>query len=274
MERNFTHVLNDMLEIKLSEYIGQPVKRISLHQATPSIITSKTTVITTVEVESPLLSTMTAEEMSLLKIITDEASNLLWVTGGGLLKGMRPDFALVSGLSRALMLEQPSLKFVVFDTDETTSNPELTASNIISALDQMIKNSAPDFEFIQHEGVVHISRFVPEEAKNQTFRQKQGTQMVSARLEDAKPCQLSIEAIGQLDSIYFRMVEPNEMDLEPGFVEVHVKALGLNAKVKQCSPPKIFRSSLCVVRIFTFSLVESTLLAQPAPRNVVASLPR
>lgn len=230
VERDCTHVLNDMLEIKLSEYVEQPVKRISLHQATPSVIKSKTMVITTVEVESPLLSTMTAEEMSLLKTVTDKASNLLWVTGGGLLKAMRPDFALVSGLSRALMLEQLSLKFVVFDTDETTSNPELTASNIVSALDQMINNSAPDFEFIQHEGVVHISRFVPEEAKNQTFRQKLGTQMVSARFEDAKPCQLSIEAIGQLESIYFRMVEPNEMDLEPSFVEVNVKALGLNAK--------------------------------------------
>lgn len=204
-----------------------------MEKVTPSTITAKATVISTIELETPLLSTMSNQEMSFVKTITDNASNLLWITGGGLLKGSRPDFALVNGLSRSMMLEQPSLKFFTLDIDNLTSKFEESAQNVLSVLKQAIEDPVPDFELMQHDGALHVSRFVPEETMNRTFRQKQGSETVSMPLKEAKPCKLSIESVGQFDSIYFTRQVPDKDTLKPGFVEVDVKSVGLNAKVSR-----------------------------------------
>jgi len=74
-------------------------------------------VLSLVEPEDPLLAVTNDEQMGRVKIMTDNASIILWVTAGDLLGSKSPNFALVQGLSRALMMEQPSLRFLTFDVD-------------------------------------------------------------------------------------------------------------------------------------------------------------
>ena len=101
------------------------------------------------------------------------------------------------------------------------------AEHLIAIIIQ--QSNAIDFEFIQRQGVVHVSRFVPDDALNDIFRQTQGSEVVEMPLQEAKPAKLSIERVGQFDSICFKQVELEE-SLESTAVRVQVTAVGINAK--------------------------------------------
>lgn len=257
-----------MLASKLSDYIGYPVSRVPLGMVAPNHIKPKTTVISTIELEDPLLATMTSGEMTMIKTITDNASHLLWITGGNLLRGSRPDFALASGLSRSIMHEQPSLRFLTYDVDELTSSHEVTASNIVSVLAQAVEDSDPDFEYVQNSGVLHVSRFTPEEGLNRSFRRKLGSETVPMTLEDASPCQIGIENPGQFDSIYFSKNPIAHDVLKPNFIRIEVKSVGLNAKVSATMTSLFIEANS--TRISTHLVVKSTPQMPHVPWNIVA----
>ncbi|RYO93374.1 hypothetical protein DL762_001073 [Monosporascus cannonballus] len=185
-------------------------------------------VVSFLELEEPLLATSTDAEMRAVKEITDNASALVWITGGGLLTGSAPTRGLASGLSRAVMVEQPALKFVTFDVDDIHTKVELTSRNIINTL---LRSSigGEDREFVQKDGVVHISRYAPDDGLNELFGQKQGLQARRMTLEEANNVQLAIGVDGQLDSLFFKQI-PASQALGPDDVEVEVRAVGLNAK--------------------------------------------
>ena len=219
--------LSEAITKEISEITGQPVTRLTLSEVVKDSITSGATVFSLIECNGPVLSASTDDEMQRVKIITNNASNIVWVTGGNLLDVPKPDFALVSGLARALVLEQPSLKFFTFDVDDIHSHVQQTTGHLIATLRQ--QSNAIDFEFIQRQGVVHVSRFSPDDALNDIFRQRQGTEVVEMPLQKAKPAKLSIERVGQFDSIYFKQVEL-EGSLASTAVRVQVTAVGINAK--------------------------------------------
>lgn len=222
--------LNELSEAvmkNLLEVTGRPVTRLAMNEVTENSIAPGATVFSFIECYKPVLSTATDDEMYRIKLITNNATNIVWVTGGNLLEATRPDFALVSGLARALMLEQPSLKFFTFDVDDLVSHVEQTAERLVSILTQ--KRNSLDFEFIQRQNIVHVSRFVPDDTLNESFRQKQGGGIIEMPLQEAKPVKLSIERVGQFDSLFFRQ-EKLQTHLEAKLVQVQVASVGLNAK--------------------------------------------
>jgi hypothetical protein len=171
---------------------------------------------------------MNGEQMDRVKIMADNASIILWVTAGDLLGGKSPNFAHVQGLSRALMMGQPSLRFLTFDVDNIQRRTNRTTGNIASVL----KRSADglhDYEYIERDGVVHTRRFIPDHQLNDFFRQKQGAESIGLPISVAKPAQISIKNPGQFDTIYFKQIKLPET-LRAGEVQVEVKVIGLNAK--------------------------------------------
>jgi hypothetical protein len=212
------------------------VKSYSIDQINSDTIPKHAKVISVIEAEKPFLVNMEGEEMAHFKGITDNADDLVWVTGGSLLSGEQPEFSIAYGLSRALMLEQPSLKFSVFDVDTSFQDLEHTAQNIIGTLFDKFSagHVQTDFEFMQDkEGLVHVSRFVPDETLNQTFRERMGGDKTMTALGDAGAVRLCIEKPRYFETLYFNQQDAKKvgLDLGEGFVEVDVKAVGLNAKV-------------------------------------------
>jgi hypothetical protein len=221
---------NEALAKHLSTELGQNVKRVLLQNLTKSMITAKSLVISTIELSRPVLSSLTGEEMQSVKCITDNALSLLWLTGGNNMEGSRPDFALMSGLSRALMLEQPSLQITMLDLDIATPTLQ-TLQNITIVLRQSAESTSPDAEYVQKNDLLHISRMVPEEDMNRSFRDRQGLVPSLTPLSEAKPARLTIGTVGQFDTLAFSRESPDLLDLKPGTVEIEVKSVGLNAKV-------------------------------------------
>lgn len=225
VERPSAHSLNDVLGQRLQE-LGLQVDRVSFDALTS--ITPRSTVIMTAELDEPLLVSMNDAENARVKLITDTAANIVWVTGGNILRAEKPDFALINGLSRALVLEQPSTKIVTYDVDQAAVDTVRTADNIIGALRQVLQSESPDFEYVQREGSAHCSRFEPDQTLNRSWCSKQTGTTQDATVADARNTKLHIEHPGQFDTIRFVPVEPTPLASDG--VQVDVRSVGLNAK--------------------------------------------
>ncbi|KFA72420.1 hypothetical protein S40288_08039 [Stachybotrys chartarum IBT 40288] len=203
------------------------VTTINLHAIEEGTIPSGSTVFSLVELLRPVLSKATNEEAARIRLITNNASRLNWVTSGNLLDGSRPDFGLAAGMSRALMMEQPSLRFMIYDIDDITIEKERTFENLAHLLS--VDGDAGDYEYMQRHGVVHISRFVPDSYLNTDFRQKVGNQLLDASFCEMKPAQLSIEKPGNFDTIHYKQLSL-PLGIAPDHIQVSIKTYGLNAK--------------------------------------------
>ncbi|TLD11638.1 hypothetical protein PspLS_11510 [Pyricularia sp. CBS 133598] len=242
VERNPDHKLNSELALHVAKLTDKPAKRVTLDRVTPELAAAQATVIATVELEDALLADVKDGDFAQIKALTDNCTNLIWVTGGGLADGTRPEQAVVFGLSRALMMEQPSLRFFVVGVDSESVAAETMAKQVVGVAKQALLNDVePDFEFVQDGrgiGVLQVSRFVPDDSMNSTFRQRQpnAAQTLEMRLGDAHPCRLSLDrpvAANMTDAFVFTQdirQKSHEYNLKEDEVEVRVLTVGLHAR--------------------------------------------
>ncbi|KAI1824887.1 reducing type I polyketide synthase 10 [Xylaria intraflava] len=218
--------LGSALAGALRELQGSSVARSTLSQLSEAHIPQGTIVFNLCEAKTPLLSTISDDDMRSVKLMTDNSSSLVWVTGGNILG--KPDFALVSGLARAVGMEQPSLKFFTYDIDEPESaDVNATAKNLISVLNQ--RNAKLDMEFSQRKNAVHVSRFVPDEGINEAFRNKQGLEPSMVSIGEVKDLRLNIERASQFDTIYFKEQQAAQ-SIPADHIRIKVASVGMNAK--------------------------------------------
>ena len=219
--------LGSVLADNLRLIQGYWVRRILLHNLTPEHVPKGTTVFSLCELTSPLLSSICDQDMERVKTMTDRAASLVWVTGGNIMQGGNPDFGLVSGLARAVGMEQPSLKFYTYDIDNTESDVDATAQHLISCLNQ--SSPKPEMELVQRNGVVHTSRFIPDDGVNASFRSKQGLEHLTLSLAEAEDVRLSIERPSQYDTIFFAQLEA-ATSISLSEIRIKVASVGINAK--------------------------------------------
>lgn len=207
------------------------VQKVCLQDVSPGIIDPGSTVVSTVDLVEPVTETLDSHKLRYLQAIFESASNLIWLSGGRLFQAHNPNQAPIVGLARAVMLEQPAFRFLYIDIDLNTVELEALKGNVITVLRQTITSPAFDLEYLQDKGVLHVSRLVPERQLNKQFQAKEDSQVVELPLSEAGRCQLGIARVGQIDSLHFVQQTDMQPGLEPGFVEVHVSNIGLNAKV-------------------------------------------
>ncbi|KAK0622032.1 putative polyketide synthase [Bombardia bombarda] len=200
-------------------------------------VTAETVVISLLELEHEFLATVSSDDMNRLRKITNVVTSLTWLNGGNMLGAPNPDLTLTNGLSRALMLEQPSLRFTVLDVGSAS-----LSANSISALYTVSENvtrtlathcTTDDTEFIQLNSLLYVSRFAPDMAINTLFRQRlepQSETLQSATLASVSPAKLSIGQVGVTDTMHFQQVVEPKTTPAAGFVDVDLRAVSLNAK--------------------------------------------
>ncbi|KAI2712011.1 hypothetical protein CBS147332_5647 [Penicillium roqueforti] len=210
-------------------FVAEDISSARLDEVTEEMI-SQSTVISLLEMETPFIPTMTPEEMMRFKIVTDNAAELIWLTGASTVTGDAPDLSLSSGLSRALMLEQPALRFVVLDVGKHPSGTGRDA--ICTKVEHIltVEDTADDKEFVWHNGLLHVSRFLPDTTLNDLFSKRRTDEVDTMTLAEASPAQLAIKRVGITDSIYFQRLANPPTEIPSGQVEIEVKAVSLNAK--------------------------------------------
>ena len=229
VERGDETRFNDALVPQLAEKFDSHVDRVSLSQLTKAAFTPGTTIVCTVELHEPMLNTLSETEMSSMKIMTDNAAFILWIHGGGNINATRPDLAMVTGFSRSLVLEQPSLRFFTYDIENPDKDIQDSITNILATMDDLHDDDYNDLEVVQKNRTPYTQRFIPEEKLNSTFRHKLGKRAAIKAFGDAKPARVTIHSLGQFDTLAFAP-ESISSELSPDFVEVDVKSVGLNAK--------------------------------------------
>ena len=146
-------------------------------------------------------------------------------------KAERPDYAPVFGFARAISLEIPSLKFVTLDINPILPELEAAKDNIVTLLEQASSTTTMDIEYFQSDGVLHISRFVPEPSMNHSFEASFNQKAISRPLREAGVISLNIERLGDLDTMHFIEEDPREHELAPDELEVRPRCFSLNPKV-------------------------------------------
>jgi NADPH:quinone reductase-like Zn-dependent oxidoreductase len=207
---------------------------ITLKEIDQAKLSEEVVCISLLEVEHEFLATMSVEDMDRLRKITDTVTTLVWLTGGNMIAAPNPDLTLSNGLSRALMLEQPSLQFCVLDVGaEDLDDPE-TVTSVHSNVERALTKrwDTDDTEFIQLGKSLHVPRFAPDLELNSLFRQRLelNEPLRKATLEEIAPAKLCIGQVGMTDTMHFQQISESPTLPPVGFVEVNLKAISLNAK--------------------------------------------
>ncbi|KAH6638603.1 polyketide synthase [Truncatella angustata] len=229
-----THFANTLATYLQSRAGVSHVSIIDLHELDSRQIAKTDICISLLEVENEFLATMSPQNMNRLRAITDAATDLLWITGANML-GSAPDpnLTLSNGLSRALMLEQPTLRYSILDVGALQHLDLAKAcENSLNAL--VGRYDKDDCEFIEKNGLPYISRYGPDFEANSLFRRRlepQSERKLQAFAE-VKPARLTIGRVGVMDTLYFQQQsEPGQGGMPPAdHVDIDVKAVSLNAK--------------------------------------------
>ncbi|KAI0107024.1 hypothetical protein GGR51DRAFT_559712 [Nemania sp. FL0031] len=175
------------------------------------------------------LASMREDEFAALKQTVRYANRVFWITSGGGAKAQRPESAMASGFSRAVMREQPGLRFTTVDVED----PEAVVETFQKLFESPSNDrEMTDFEsdYIKQDGPILIPRIV--EADDSKFPgqiQASGPRLVKKRLGQDTTEALELQfTFGQLDSFWFAQDESVFSPLADDEIEVQVKATGIN----------------------------------------------
>ncbi|KAF5679435.1 polyketide synthase [Fusarium heterosporum] len=171
----------------------------------------------------------TIEEPAYLEFqkMVREVSSILWVTQGGLMEGQHPEAAIVNGFLQCLDLK-PELTARSMDFELSAPRDLKMAREIIRR--ESIMHVSKDMQFRQQNGRWLVPRLLPDQRLIDDFSRSQGDDVTVEHkpLKDLGPLQVSTTDAGRLSALVFKPDETLSGSLEPGYVEVQVKAYGMN----------------------------------------------
>lgn len=214
----------------IAQHHGIETNRVSLYSL-PEQLPPRARVIMLVETENPLLSGMSNEGLTAIKALIAKASSCIWVTAGGLLNGTAPEQALVSGLAKSIMTEQPTLQISTFDID-TNQESYARSADLILRHELELRDKAADSadtELIERNGVVYISRYIVDEESNDQFARQ------TKPSSEARPLRpglsLSFLQVGQVESYYFEGKPAKELTVPSDHVLIESQSFSMTKTV-------------------------------------------
>lgn len=195
---------------------------------------TKTLCIFLIELERPLLATMSSDEFMAVKSIIATADGILWVTQGCGEKGCKPEMGLVTGLGRTLISENADTKFVELAL-ETESSVARSVGQISKVYMEALasEHGTSESEYLQKDGNLCVGRLVRDQHLNKEISAKY--KMLPPKMqrfgEDPSLClELTIGSPGLLDTLRFKDDARSETPLAVDEVEIRVHATGMNFK--------------------------------------------
>lgn len=185
-------------------------------------------VIMLAECEETLLANIEETEFEKIKHIIGNASSVVWITNGGLLKGKRPKFAMARGLARSIISEQASIKFTTLDIDLDHEKVDRICEVTLDTVESQIHRSSTEAEVILSRGRVYINRVLPRDSLNKELLEE----MAVPGLETLEKGQRYTGQVNRSlkNAIVFTR-EDAAMKLPADKVQVEVKALGVTHEV-------------------------------------------
>ena len=224
------HPLNTAL-LQTLQGCSLQVRLITFDDLEEKSLQHQSTILVTAELVDTIVTNATPDQLTKIQMIASIPSKVVWITGGGLLSSKNPEHCAILGLSRSVMAGNPSIRFVVLGIDDPSSKLSSTCANLQAILESL-SNPTTDLEYMQKDGLLYVSRLVPAEFCNSAFEQKKKGASNLVTLSNAGRCELHVREPGQFDTLEFRSIQI-EPELQADRVEVMVRAVSMNAKVKQ-----------------------------------------
>lgn len=201
---------------------GFAVRTSSLADAIPR---QQEPIIVLAELESPVFATLTSEELHAVQRLTEGISSIAWVTPGGLLKALRPEYAMAGGWGRVVRNENQLLDLVLVDVDDAPSSKERLAKVLLGVVNEWAARgeSCSENEYCISDGAVYVGRLVPDDGINERFATRhQEPERVAVK--DAP----ALKGESRSAKLTFRRDDRIEAPLHAEEVEIKVRSLGLN----------------------------------------------
>ncbi|OQE88936.1 hypothetical protein PENNAL_c0015G05170 [Penicillium nalgiovense] len=183
------------------------------------------------ELLKPVLKNMPETQWDAFKELVSGAKPVVWVTKGAQTASVTdPDNALVQGIFRVVRNEIPDAKLVTLDIQSALS--PATDVAITQVLQKVQASHDGETEYAERDGVVLIQRVLPD-IKLNAFKsaEHRGLEPVVKGLHANKTqVRIQAEKVGTLESLTWCETATGEVPMEPGMVEIEVKAVGVNFK--------------------------------------------
>lgn len=189
-------------------------------------------------VEFELVSAIFTKEPSFegLKRLVAQASCILWVSQGDLIKGIDPTAGLMIGFLHTLANETPTVQLIHFMgnlSHDKTGTTQITKAIVDCFVQLQIRpHTAQDGSYIFHNGVTYVSRLLPDMKLERKFKiqTKLREHTEEKQLEMLAPIKLSFTKPGLLRSMVFKEDASMSQPLPADWIELRTAAMGLNMK--------------------------------------------
>ncbi|KAF2472400.1 uncharacterized protein BDR25DRAFT_341828 [Lindgomyces ingoldianus] len=191
-------------------------------------------IVSFAELDQPLLRDISSQDFGTLKRILHESSGLLWLTKGACQEAARPDLALMHGLARTLRAEHEGFPLVSFDYSAENPLPPTQAVSLLMKVFRSVymERKSTDFEYSERHGLLFIKRCVEAASLNSQIAGQTNTDRRAPEpqpfYQPGRPLTLAIETPGLLDTLVFKDDYVASQSVAPDYVEIEVKAAGLN----------------------------------------------
>lgn len=169
---------------------------------------------------------VTADVFGKLQQLLLRNKGLLWVIP----EGGPPESQFIKGIIRTLRIENEPKNLLIFDSVPTTNEGVSGILKLAAMLQDPEITRENDQDFVWHEGCIHLPRLRQlKEVKEQfAIDRKVGFRKEQALSSSKDALELTIEAAGNPDSIFFRRLPNVKDDIGDNEVLVEVTAAGLS----------------------------------------------
>ncbi|TQN73576.1 Highly reducing polyketide synthase alt5 [Colletotrichum shisoi] len=212
---------------------GCQVDIASLQETASRDLTSKAC-LSFIEVSEPFMDTISQADFEALKHLILTAKSTLWLTKGAAVDSEVPESNLLPGLSRTFRGEVPSIQLTLLDLDPSgATDPKGAEDSVLRILRSSTNSSKierPDWEYALRGGKVYVSRLEPDKPINDML-ESSAEQPLPEMLPYNQPGRalaLAVRTPGMLDTFQFVDDQEYAKPLPDDFVEMSVKAVGMN----------------------------------------------
>ncbi|KAI0180358.1 hypothetical protein GGR52DRAFT_587920 [Hypoxylon sp. FL1284] len=186
--------------------------------------------VSLLELEDPFFSTMTEENLSIVKSIVSSSSQVYWLTHGAGADAPHPEKSMSAGFSRAVTQEYPGLLFANIDVGD----PKTAVDTFARVFERNVTAGSDDnnweFDYQQVGQALSIPRVVEASEINAFVHSQTGQLAAETRVVGKEPAEALVlqYSVGQLDGFRFVRDESAEAELPDDEVEVEIKTTGIN----------------------------------------------
>jgi acyl transferase domain-containing protein/NADPH:quinone reductase-like Zn-dependent oxidoreductase/SAM-dependent methyltransferase len=185
------------------------------------------------EWEDDILANLTDDNWNIVREVILSSEGALWITGGGALEAPQPMKSLMVGLARAIRNENAGVRLACLDLETPSAiNFEKASRNTLKVASAHIGGDGTEGEFAARGDMVYVPRVeraLEVDASLRKYEAKGEPEMVSFK-NCGRPLKLTIKTPGLLDTFQWEEDELYYTPLPDDWIEIEVKAVGLNFK--------------------------------------------